>query len=206
MSFFLPDLIIKGGWLMYPILICSVIALGVFIERIVKLRRSRVLPPSLMQTVNDMIMRNKYSDAISLCQSHPSPIANIYHAGLKIYGQPRQVIKEIVQEVGRREAAELEKYLSLLSTIASITPLLGLLGTVSGMIKTFNLISFYGVGNPGTMASGISEALITTAAGLTIAIPTLVGYRLVSSNADNLILSLEEHSIKLVEDLKGPEY
>ena len=190
---------------MYPILICSVIALAVFIERIVKLRQSRVIPHGLMQTVHDLIMRRKYSDAISLCQSHPSPIARIYHAGLKISGQPRNVIKEVVQEVGRREAAELEKFLTVLSTIASITPLLGLLGTVSGMIKTFNLISYYGVGNPGTMATGISEALITTAAGLTIAIPTLVGYRLVSSNADSLILILEEQSIKLVEDLKGPE-
>jgi biopolymer transport protein ExbB len=89
--------------------------------------------------------------------------------------------------------------------VASISPLLGLLGTVSGMIKTFDLISFYGVGNPGTMASGISEALITTAAGLSVAIPTLVGYRFVSSKADNLILNLEEQSIKLVDTLKGLE-
>ncbi|MBW2062875.1 MAG: MotA/TolQ/ExbB proton channel family protein [Deltaproteobacteria bacterium] len=205
MSFFLPDLIIRGGWLMYPISLCSILALAVFLERLFKLRRVRILPRDLMQDMNDLIIRYKYPDAISLCQGHPSPMARIYQAGLRSSGQPRQIIKEVVQEVGRREAAELEKYISILATIASITPLLGLLGTVSGMIKTFNIIAYYGVGNPGTMAGGISEALITTAAGLTVAIPTLVGYRFVSSKADNLILNLEEQSIKLVESLKGPE-
>lgn len=205
MGFFLPDLIIRGGWLMYPILFCSVIGLGVFLERLFKLRRSRVLPPEFMQEVNDLIKRREYPYAINLCQGHPSAMARIYHAGLNISGHSRQEIKEVIQEVGRREAAGLEKYLSVLATVASIAPLLGLLGTVSGMIKTFDLISFYGVGNPGTMASGISEALITTAAGLSVAIPTLVGYRFVSSKADNLILNLEEQSIKLVDTLKGLE-
>jgi len=205
MNFFLPDMIAKGGWLMYPILLCSIIALGVFLERLYKLRQQRVLPSDLIRDINDLISRRRYSEAVSLCQSHPSAMARIYFAGLRISGQPRQAIKEVVQEVGRREAAELEKYLTVLSTIVSIAPLLGLLGTVQGMIETFNLISFYGVTNPGTLASGISIALITTAAGLTVAIPTLVGYRLVSSKADNLILMLEEQSIKLIEALKGPE-
>lgn len=190
---------------MYPIFLCSVIALGFFIERLFKLRRAMVLPLGLMQNVNDLITRRKYSDAIYLCQGHPSAMARIYHAALKIYGRPRQEIKEVIQEVGRREAADLSKYIQVLSTVASITPLLGLLGTVSGMIKTFNLISYYGVGNPGTLAAGISEALLTTAAGLSVAIPTLVGYRFVASKADSLILELEEHSIALLEALKGPE-
>jgi len=206
MNFFLPDMIVKGGWLMYPILLCSIIALGVFLERLYKLRHQRVLPSDLIRDVNDLIMRRRYPEAISLCQSHPSAIARIYLAGLRISGQPRQAIKEVVQEVGRREAADLERYLPVLSTVASISPLLGLLGTVSGMIETFNLISYYGVTNPGTLASGISKALITTAAGLTVAIPTLVGYRFVSAKADYLILILEEQSIKLIESLKGPEY
>jgi len=205
MSFFVPDLIVKGGWLMVPILFCSILALAVFIERLFKLRRGRVLPLELVQRVHDLVMRQRYPEAMNLCQAHPSAIARIFFAGLKISGQPRAVIKEIVEEVGRREAAELERALGVLSTVASITPLLGLLGTVSGMIKTFNLISLYGVGTPGTLASGISEALVTTAAGLTVAIPTLVGYRYVSSKADDLILNLEEQSIKLVESLKGPE-
>jgi len=205
MGFFLPDLIIRGGWLMYPILVCSIIGLAVFLERVFKLRRSRVLPPNLIQEVNDLIKRHEYEYAINLCRGHPSAMARIYRAGLNISGHSRQEIKEVVEEVGRREAAGLEKYLSVLSTVVSIAPLLGLLGTVSGMIKTFDLISFYGVGNPGTMASGISEALITTAAGLSVAIPALVGYRFVASKAENLILNLEEQAIKLVDSLKEPE-
>lgn len=190
---------------MYPIFLCSVVALGFFIERLIKLRRSRVLPGDLVQNVTDMISRNKYADAIYLCQGQPSAISRIYYSALKISGQPRPAIKEVVQEVGRREAADLGKYISVIGTVASITPLLGLLGTVSGMIKTFNMISYYGVGNPGTLASGISEALLTTAAGLTVAIPALVGYRFVTAKADSLIAELEEKSIQLVEAIKGPE-
>ena len=205
MEFLLPDLIVRGGWLMVPIFLCSVVALGFFIERLFKLRRSKVLPRDVMQQVGDLISRRKYADAMYICQGRPSAISRIYHAALKASGQPRPAIKEVVQEVGRREAADLSRYISVLSTVASITPLLGLLGTVSGMIKTFNLISFYGVGNPGSLAGGISEALLTTAAGLSVAIPTLVGYRFVASKADRLIAELEDHSIQLVEALKGPE-
>jgi biopolymer transport protein ExbB len=205
MDFLLPELFVRGGWLMIPIFLCSVIALGFFLERMFKLRRSKILPRGLIQNANDLIARGKYTDAIFLCQGQPSAISRIYLAALKISGQPRAAIKEVVTEVGRREASDLSKYTSVLATVASIAPLLGLLGTVSGMIKTFNLISYYGVGNPGTLAAGISEALLTTAAGLSVAIPTLVGYRFVASKADGLISELEEQSLQLVEALKGPE-
>ena len=204
MNAILPDLFVRGGWLMYPIFLCSVVAMGFFLERIVKLRRTRVMPKPLVQNVNDLISRKKLSDAIYMCQGHPSAISRIYNAALKISGQPRPAIKEVVQEIGRREAEDLGKYIPVLATVASIAPLLGLLGTVSGMIKTFNLIAYYGVGNPGTLAAGISEALLTTAAGLSVAIPTLVGYRFVSGKADGLISEMEEESIRLVESLKGP--
>ena len=190
---------------MYPILLCSIFALGFFIERLFKLRRARVLPRDFLRNINELIARRKYADAIYLCQGNPSSLARIFHAALKNSGQPRPAIKEVVEEVGRREAADLGKYISVLGTVASITPLLGLLGTVSGMIKTFNLISYYGVGNPGTLAAGISEALLTTAAGLCVAIPTLVGYRFISGKADGLTSELEEQSIVLVEALKGTE-
>ena len=190
---------------MYPILLCSVVALGFFIERLTKLRRPKVLPRRFLQEVNDLIKLRKYQEAMKLCQGNPSPAARLYLAGLKALGQPRAAIKEVITETGRREASDLGKYLNVLGTVASITPLLGLLGTVSGMIKTFNVISYYGVGNPGTLAGGISEALLTTAAGLTVAIPTLVGYRLISSKADSLISELEDQGLYLVETLKGPE-
>ena len=205
MEFILPDLMERGGWLMYPIFLCSVVGLGFFIERLFKLRKARIMPKGLMQNVQDLISRRKFSDAIYICQGNPSAMSRIYNAALRINGQPRPAIKEVVQEVGRREAADLNKYVSVLGTVASISPLLGLLGTVSGMIKTFNVISYYGVGNPGTLAAGISEALLTTAAGLSVAIPALVGYRFVSSKADALISELEEESLQLVEAIKGPE-
>ncbi|MEW6266482.1 MAG: MotA/TolQ/ExbB proton channel family protein [Thermodesulfobacteriota bacterium] len=205
MDFMLPDLFVRGGWCMYPIFLCSVIAVGFFIERLFRLRRAKVLPRELMQNVNDLISRRKYNDAVFLCQGHPSAMARIYHAALKASGQPRHAIKEVVQEVGRHEASDLTRYISILSTVASVSPLLGLLGTVSGMIKIFNVLSYYGAGNPGTLAAGISEALITTFAGLTVAIPTIIGYRFISSKADGLISEMEEYSIILVEALKGQE-
>ena len=190
---------------MYPILLCSVVALGFFIERLIRLRRPKVLPRRFLQNVNDLIRLRKYQEAMKLCQGNPSSAARIYLAGLKASGQPRAAIKEVITETGRREASDLGKHLNVLGTVASIAPLLGLLGTVSGMIKTFNVISYYGVGNPGTLAGGISEALLTTAAGLTVAIPTLVGYRFISSRADSLITELEDQGLFLVETLKGPE-
>jgi biopolymer transport protein ExbB len=205
MDTWLPDLLTRGGWLMYPIFLCSIAALGFFIERLIRLRRARVLPPLFLQKVNDFISRGKYGDAVYLCQGDQSAISRLYHAGLKNSGQPRAAIKEVVQEVGRREAAELEKHIPILGTLASVTPLLGLLGTVSGMIKTFNVIAYYGVGNPGTLAGGISEALLTTAAGLSVAIPTLLAYRFLAGKADGLIAELEEQSLLLVEALKGSE-
>lgn len=205
MDLIIPELFLRGGWCMYPILGCSILALGLFIDRMFKLRRSKVMPADLHQGVGDLITRGKFADAIFLCQGHASPLARIYHAALKSAGQPRQAIKEVVEEVGRREADDLSQYIPFLSTIATISPLLGLLGTVSGMIKIFNVLSYYGGGNTGALALGISEALITTYAGLTVAIPTLVAYRVASSRADRLIADLERQAINLVEKLKGPE-
>ena len=206
MNFLLPDLIVRGGWLMYPIFLSSVIALGFFIERLFKLRRTKILPKEVTAKAPNMVGRHGFNDALKLCQTYPSAISRIYQAAIHAAGQPRAAIKEVVQEIGRREAADLNKYITVLGTVASIAPLLGLLGTVAGMIKTFNLISYYGVGNPGTLASGISEALLTTAAGLSVAIPALVGYRFMSSKADGLINELEEQSLVMVETLAGAEH
>lgn len=205
MDFLLPDLIVRGGWLMYPIFLSSVVALGFFIERLFKLRRTRILPQEVIRKAPPLVENSGFSDALNLCHDHPSAISRIYQAAIAAAGQPRAAIKEVVQEIGRREAADLNKYITVLGTVASIAPLLGLLGTVAGMIKTFNLISYYGVGNPGTLASGISEALLTTAAGLSVAIPALVGYRFMSSKVDGLVSELEEQSLLMVETLKAAE-
>ena len=184
---------------MYPILFCSIVALAVFLERIWVLRRNSILPPEFIRNVEDLIRKQKIADALFLCQGDASSIARIFFAGLKNAGRGMWLVKESIEERGGREAAMLEKHSGILSTIANLAPLLGLLGTVSGMIKTFNVISVQGVGNPAPLAGGIAEALITTAAGLTVAIPTLVCHRIVRDKAGSLIFEMEESSIKMIE-------
>jgi biopolymer transport protein ExbB len=196
------ELFLKGGILMYPIAFCSIIAVGIFLERMWVLRRGRVLPRDFLIEVEDLVMRRKRPEAISLCKRNNSSIAHVVRVGIENYGKKRDVIKEKIEEVGRREAASLERYINVIGTIAGISPLLGLLGTVSGMIKSFNIISLQGVADPASLAGGISEALITTAAGLVVAIPTFVIYRYLTNKADSLILEMEENSIRMVDLVK----
>ena len=188
---------------MYPIVLCSIIALAVFLERLWVLRRKQILPPEFIRNVEELLKKEKVSEALFLCQSDTSSIARIFLAGLKNAGRGMWLVKESVEERGGREAVILEKRVGILATLANLTPLLGLLGTVSGMIKTFNVISVQGVGNPAPLAGGIAEALITTAAGLCVAIPTLVGHRIIRDKAQSLIFEMEESSIKIVEILEG---
>ena len=196
------ELFLKGGILMYPIAFCSIIAVGIFLERMWVLRRGRVLPRDFLIEVEDLVMRRKRPEATSLCKRNNSSIAHVVRVGIENYGKKRDVIKEKIEEVGRREAASLERYINVIGTIAGVSPLLGLLGTVSGMIKSFNIISMQGVADPASLAGGISEALITTAAGLVVAIPTFVIYRYLSNKADSLILEMEENSIRMVDLVK----
>ena len=193
------ELIVKGGIFMYPILLCSIVALAVFLERLWVLRRKHIIPAEFIQNVKELLQKQKISDAIFLCQSDVSSIAKIFLAGLKSTERGMWLVKEAVEERGSREATILEKNVGILSTIANVTPLLGLLGTVSGMIKTFNAISVQGIGNPAPLAGGIAEALITTATGLCVAIPALVCYRILKDKASGLIFEMEENSIKLVD-------
>jgi biopolymer transport protein ExbB len=196
------ELFLKGGILMYPIALGSIIAVGIFLERIWVLRRRRVLPRDFLIEVEDLVMRRKRPEAINLCKRDNSSIAHVIRVGIENYGKRRDVIKEKIEEVGRREAASLERYINVIGTIAGVSPLLGLLGTVSGMIKSFNIISMQGVADPASLAGGISEALITTAAGLVVAIPTFVIYRYLMNKADALILEMEENSIRMVDLVK----
>lgn len=199
------DFFIKGGIFMYPILLCSIIALAIFLERSWNLRRARVLPLDLVRQVDDLIRRGGIPDAIMRCQQNHSSIARILLVGIKNFGKRRDVIKEYVEEVGRQESASLERFVEGLGTIAGVSTLLGLLGTVSGMIKIFSVISTQAVVNPGSLAGGISEALITTYAGLTVAIPTIVMHKYLQSKTDALIREMEEHSIRMVDLLKEKE-
>jgi biopolymer transport protein ExbB len=196
------ELFLKGGILMYPIGLCSIVALGIFLERIYVLRRKRVIPRDFLIEVEDLVLRTKLPEAITLCKRDNSTIAHVIRVGIENYGKRREVIKERIEEVGRREVASLESYINVIGTIAGISPLLGLLGTVSGMIKAFNIISLQGIADPASLAGGISEALITTAAGLVVAIPAYVIYRYLMNKADALILEMEENSIRMVDLLK----
>jgi len=193
------DLVVKGGIFMYPIILCSIVALGVFFERLWVLRRKNIIPEDFVNKVEELLKKQKLSEAMFLCQSDMSSIAKIFLAGLRNAGKGMWLVKEAIEERGSREATVLEKNVGILNTIANLSPLLGLLGTVSGMIKTFNAISVQGIGNPAPLAGGIAEALITTAAGLCVAIPTLVCHRFIKDKAASLIFEMEENSIRLVE-------
>ena len=199
------DFFTKGGIFMYPILLCSITALAIFIERLWNLRWKHVIPQDFIGDVEQLIRREKIPDASLICQQNPSSMARILLVGIKNFGRKREVIKEYLEEVGRQESASLERFVEGLGTIAGVSTLLGLLGTISGMIRIFSVISSQTVVNPGSLAGGISEALITTYAGLSVAIPTLVMYKYLQSRTQTLILQMEEHSIRLVDLLKQKE-
>jgi biopolymer transport protein ExbB len=196
------DFIAKGGYLMIPILLCSVISLAIIIERFVNLREDKVIPKDFFNRIKGLLLEGHINEVLSICSKSNKPIAKIIEAGIMKYYFGRDEIKEAIEDAGRHEIAYLEKYLNILSTIAGVTPLLGLLGTVWGMIKVFNVISTAGVGQDyQLMAVGISEALITTAAGLAVAIPALVFHNFFSERADKLILKMEKSSMELTEIL-----
>lgn len=199
------DFFTKGGILMYPILLCSITALAIFIERLWNLRRSQVVPLDFVREIEELIRREKIPDVAMLCQHNRSSLARILLVGIKNFGRRREIIKEHLEEVGRQEGASLERFVEGLGTIAGVSTLLGLLGTISGMIKIFSVVSTQTVVNPGSLAGGISEALITTYAGLSVAIPTIVMYKYLQSKTNTLILEMEEHCIRLVDLLKEKE-
>ena len=192
-----------GGWLMWPILACSVVAMAIILERLWSLRRRRVMPPGLMAQVwqwqRDQALTPERIQALA----QGSPLGRLLSAGLINRNHSREVMKEAINDVGRQVVAQLERYLNTLGTIASVSPLLGLLGTVFGMIDIFTVIIDAGVGNPGVLAGGISEALLTTAAGLTVAIPSLMFHRYFNGRVNQFALAMEEEALNLVEVIKG---
>ncbi len=187
---------------MAPILLCSILSLSIFLERLWTLQRKKVVPARFIVRIEHLLRSEKIADALSLCSKSNYSISRILISGIKNFGRKREVIKEIIEEIGKREAAYLNRHLESLSTIASISTLLGLLGTISGMIKIFSVISFQEVVNPSILAGGISEALYTTSAGLSVAIPTIIFYRYISGKSDMLILEMEEYCLRMVELIK----
>lgn len=196
------EIFYKGGPLMYPILLCSVLALAIFLERLWTFHKIRRGTSELVREVEALVMKKHTEEALIVCQRAGTPLARIYLAALRSMGKSRDQVKTVTEEVGAREAAPLERYLGLLGTIANISPLLGLLGTVMGMIEAFTVISVQGGGTPATLGGGISQALITTAAGLVVAIPTILLHKYLTSRMDRIVLEMEENSLHLV-DLLG---
>jgi biopolymer transport protein ExbB len=193
------EIVQAGGWLMLPIVVCSIIAAAIILERLWSLQPKRVLPVNLAVQVREWV-HNDQLDPEHLQSLHESsPLGQMLATGLANRHAPRELIKENIEDVGRHTVHELERYLNALGTIAAISPLMGLLGTVIGMIKVFAAITASGVGNPGVLAGGISEALITTAAGLCVAIPALIGYRYLRARVDALVVQMEKETIKFLE-------
>ena len=186
---------------MLPIILCSVIAAAIIAERMWSLQRKRVLPADLAEKVWFWAKNNKLDDNHLIALQTSSPLGQVLAAGLIHRAEDRDLIKESIQDTGRHVVYDLERYLNSLGTIAAITPLLGLLGTVIGMVKVFAAITSHGVGNPAVLAGGISEALITTAAGLSIAIPALIGYRYLRGRVDSLVVNMEKEAMKLLESI-----
>lgn len=199
------ELIKAGGLLMWPLLICSVLSLAIILERLWFLRTRRVIPTQLVARVRAWDEAGALDASILDKLRAGSPLGRILAAGLANRQQDREAMKESIEEVGRHEVHDLERFLNALGTIAVITPLLGLLGTVIGMIKVFEVITALGIGDPGVLAAGISEALITTATGLTIAIPSLMFYRYFRGRVEALVVTMEREALNLLEATHGEQ-
>ena len=197
------ELVQAGGWLMLPIILSSIVAVAIVAERFWTLRRKRILPQGLVSAVIKLHRQNKMTQAQIAEIRESSPLGRVLSSGLTNLEHPREIMKQALEETGRQVVLELERFLNALGTIASITPLLGLLGTVIGMIKVFSVITTQGVGDPGILAGGISEALVTTAAGLAVAIPSLMFYRYFRAHVDELALEMEDEALKMVEVMHG---
>ena len=195
------ELVQAGGWLMIPIILCSIIAAAICVERSWTLRSNQVAPRNLLAQVWSWIKNNEMDQRRLRELRNHSPLGQILAAGINNHRRGRELMKESIEEVANHVVHELERYLNTLGTVAAISPLLGLLGTVIGMIKVFSSIELEGTGNAAVLAGGISEALITTAAGLTIAIPSLFFYRYFQRKVDELVINMEQEALKLVEVL-----
>ncbi len=190
---------VKGGPVMVPIALLSVLGVAVVIEKIVSLRPSRVINPEIVHLIEQIQSPADVPLALRACERYGTPFAAIVRAGLEAFDLPIPEIRQVMEDVGRREVRRLERYMVVLETVAAASPLLGLLGTVLGMIDVFSVISVQGVGQTGRLAGGIAQALITTAAGLSIGIPALVAYNAFDSRIGALVVRIDEHAHALVQ-------
>lgn len=195
------ELVRSGGWLMLPIILCSIIAIAITIERFWSLKPSKIAPKNALTEVWNKLKSNELDSANLRELRLSSPLGQILAAGLVNSKSGREIMTESIEQAASHVIHELERYLNTLGTIAAITPLLGLLGTVFGMIKVFSEIMIQGTGDASVLAGGISQALFTTAAGLCVAIPALIFYRMFTRRVAGLVVELERESIKLIDAL-----
>ncbi len=195
------EIIKAGGPVMWPLIVLSVLAAAILLERLWSLQERRIIPPELREKVWKLVETGQLTDRHISALAQNSALGQILAAGLSNRNKPREFIKEAIEDTGRHVVHELERFLNMLGTIAAVSPLLGLLGTVTGIIVAFNAITHTGVGDPKVLSGGIGQALITTAAGLIVAIPSLMGYRYLRGRVDELVIAMEKEAMKLVQSL-----
>lgn len=195
----------KGGPIMWPILLCSVVAFAIVIERLIRLRQEEIDTKAFMEQISKSIKRNKIMEALDLCEKTGGPIANILKAGILKHDRPRNEVREAIEDASVHEVPRLERNLPVLATVAHVAPLLGLLGTVTGLVAAFQVIDSKATAlnpvNPGDLAGGIWEALLTTVFGLCVAIPTYVAYNYLVSRVDGFVLDMERSATDLLNIL-----
>lgn len=193
------EVLTKGGFFIYPIIICSIFGLAIFLQKIWQLRDDNVLPTKFLDLLYNFLSHGELKHASELCEKNNSSIARIASTALESQSFEKDKLKEKVEHVGQKESMELARYIEGLGAISNVSTLLGLLGTISGMIKIFKVISQKDIVNPPALAGGISEALYTTALGLSVAIPAYIAYKFISGRYDELVTILEQEAKKIAE-------
>src|SRR6185295_18221263 len=195
------EIVKAGGPFMVPIILCSIISAGILLERLWTLQRKRVLPQELIKRVSQLAESNQVNAKIIDALEKNSPLGRVLAAALANRDRGREIMMERVEDTGRHVVHELERFLNSLGTIASISPLLGLLGTVTGIIRAFNAVMLGGMGDPRMLAGGISEALVTTAGGLAVAIPAFIAYRYLRGKVERIVIEMEKIAVAFADSL-----
>jgi biopolymer transport protein ExbB len=198
------EIIRKAGIFVYPILLCSIVALSIFLQKMWILRTNKILPGFFLERLYLYLSKNKFSEALNLASLNNSSIARIAYVALQKNGSSKEQIKESMEGAGRREALELGRYIEGLGAISNASTLLGLLGTISGMIKIFSVISENTIVDPASLAGGISEALYTTAFGLLVAIPAFIAYKYLIGRSEEFVNELEDEGRRIIEEMSTP--
>ncbi len=195
------ELFQAGGPFMWAIALCSIIAAAIVAERLWTLQQRRVMPVDLTRRIWTLVENGQVNDKVIMALETNSPLGKILATGLQHRHRPRELMMERIQDAGRHVAHELDRFLNTLGTIAGVAPLLGLLGTVTGIIKAFNVIYSGGLGDPRALSGGISEALLTTAFGLMVAIPAYVAYRYLRGRVDGIVVQIEKDVVRFADAL-----